>query len=82
MEIISIWMLREDQVDNFNPILMEVFLSNLMSADIIGSEPLHSEVVNETMLLKIFNILSNIFVRNGFWNKSEGHWEPVATQLS
>ena len=49
-------MLRKDQMCDFNPILMKVLDTNLVSSHVVSTESLHSEVVNESILLQVLNI--------------------------
>jgi len=50
-------MLRENQMGNFDPILMEVLDSDLVSPHIVGTESLHAEVVYESVFLQVLDIL-------------------------
>jgi hypothetical protein len=48
--------LREDQLNYLDPVLMEIFLSNLVSADVVCPESLHSKVVNEAILFQVLHV--------------------------
>lgn len=83
-------MLRKDHLNNFDPILTQVLNSDLMCPHIVGAESLHTEIVDETIFLQVFNIyseldndgvtLSNDFIGNRFRDKSKGDRETVTTQ--
>ena len=49
-------MLRKDQMGDFDPILMKVLNTNLVSSHVVSTESLHSKVVNESILLQVLNI--------------------------
>ena len=49
-------MLRKNEVHNLDPILMQVLDANLVSSHVVGAESLHSEVVDEAILLEVLNI--------------------------
>jgi hypothetical protein len=41
---------------DFDPILMKVLNTNLVSSHVVSTESLHSKVVNESILLQVLNI--------------------------
>jgi hypothetical protein len=43
-------------MDHADPVLVQVLDTYLVSADVVGAETLHAEVVQETVLLEVFNI--------------------------
>ena len=53
---ISVGVLRENQMSDFDPILMKVFDTNLVSSHVVSPESLHSKVINESILLQVLNI--------------------------
>lgn len=54
--LVTIRVLRKDEMNDSDPILMQVLLANLMSSDVVCSESLHSEVIDEPICLQILHI--------------------------
>ena len=48
--------MRKDQIGDLDPILMKVLNTNLMGSHIVGTESLHTEVVDEAISLEVLNI--------------------------
>jgi hypothetical protein len=42
---------------DFDPILMKVLNTNLVSSHVVSTESLHAEVVDEPIFLQVLNIL-------------------------
>ena len=62
LEFIIVRVLRNDHLDNLDPILMKALDSDLMGTNVVGTEPLHSKIINEPIMLQILNIYHNIIV--------------------
>ena len=54
--MISIRMLGNDHVNNFDPILVKSFDSDLMRPYIICTKSLHAKIIDETIFLQVLNI--------------------------
>jgi len=48
--------LRKNQISDLDPILMKVLNTNLMGPHVVGTESLHTEVVDEAISLEVLNI--------------------------
>lgn len=56
LEVITVRVLREDQVDYSDPVLVQGLFADFVGTDIVCTESLHAEVVNESMLLQAFDV--------------------------
>lgn len=54
--LVTIRVLRKDEMNDSNPVLVEVLLADFVCADIISTEPLHSKVVDEPICLQILHV--------------------------
>lgn len=77
--MISIRMLRNNHVNNFDPILVKSFNSDLMRPYIICTKSLHAKIIDETIFLQVLNICSYHLSGDIIWNESEGNWKTIST---
>lgn len=54
--LVAIRVLRENHVCYLYPVLPQILDPDLMRADIVCPEPLHSKVIDEPMSLQVFHI--------------------------
>jgi len=71
---ISIGVLRENQMSYFDPILMQVLDTNLVSPHVVSSESLHTKVINESILLQVLNILQIVKELSSYLLRSAQSW--------